>query len=429
MDYFRNISYMVSHIYLMLFFYFFTIHRYSEKKTKRICLCFFLTLSVSDCLKLNIYPNSGLCYVIVTILQILITQFTNIYISRTRDSRVLFLGLSASNYVIAGSLAASVAYIWTNNMVLSVMVSIVVHSVILWFLYGKIKDIWAKFFGKEYISNWWELCLIPVFFYTGFTFIAFFPYPLAQNPQNILGVIIFLITMFVSYVVVFRYVQSESNRKDIYWKKILYDIYIKDLENQYHSVEQFEQNLKILRHDIRHYSGMIDHLLDQEEYGEIRKIVKHINEVVDENKIVKYCNHVVINTILSNMMDRAKSMDIKVNLEAKIANELSVDAYEFASVIANLFENALLCVNELEEGEKYVNADIQCTGRHLLVDFKNKYEGEIEFDATTGLPKSKKGKNHGFGMQSVLAFSEKIGGNIGCYCEDGIFHIMMFAKF
>ena len=126
---------------------------------------------------------------------------------------------------------------------------------------------------------------------------------------------------------------------------------------------------------------------------------------------------------------KTKSMDIKVNLEAKIANELSVDAYEFASVIANLFENALLCVNELEEGEKYVNADIQCTGRHLLVDFKNKYEGEIEFDATTGLPKSKKGKNHGFGMQSVLAFSEKIGGNIGCYCEDGIFHIMMFAKF
>lgn len=37
-------------------------------------------------------------------------------------------------------------------------------------------------------------------------------------------------------------------------------------------------------------------------------------------------------------------------------------------------------------------------------------------------------KNHGLGMQSVQEFSNRIGGNIGCYCEDGMFHIMLFAK-
>lgn len=47
----------------------------------------------------------------------------------------------------------------------------------------------------------------------------------------------------------------------------------------------------------------------------------------------------------------------------------------------------------------------------------------------TGLPKSQKGKNHDLGMQSVSAFADKTGGNIGCFCEDGIFQIMLFAKF
>ena len=60
---------------------------------------------------------------------------------------------------------------------------------------------------------------------------------------------------------------------------------------------------------------------------------------------------------------------------------------------------------------------------------KNEYEKEIIFDPYTGLPRSRKGENHGLGMQSVSAFSNKIGGNIGCYCENGTFNIVIFAKF
>ena len=46
----------------------------------------------------------------------------------------------------------------------------------------------------------------------------------------------------------------------------------------------------------------------------------------------------------------------------------------------------------------------------------------------TGLPEYSAGEGHGLGMQSVQSFSDKIGGNIGCYCEDGVFHLMLFAK-
>ena len=76
-----------------------------------------------------------------------------------------------------------------------------------------------------------------------------------------------------------------------------------------------------------------------------------------------------------------------------------------------------------------MDVKIHCEAGFLLIHMKNEYENEILFDEETGLPKSRKGGNHGFGMQSVRAFSDKIGGNIGCYCEDGLFHIVLFAKF
>ena len=81
MEYFNNISYLISHIYLMLYIYLFVNHRYSKRTTAAICFTAGLLLALTDCLKLNIFPESDLCYFTVTIIQIIITQSTVIFIS------------------------------------------------------------------------------------------------------------------------------------------------------------------------------------------------------------------------------------------------------------------------------------------------------------------------------------------------------------
>ena len=180
---------------------------------------------------------------------------------------------------------------------------------------------------------------------------------------------------------------------------------------------------------MRHYSNMIDSFLEQQEYDEIKKVTAHINTVADENKMKRYCGNLIANTIIARMIEKANSLAVEVHLDAVVEKEIPVNGYEFALVLANLFENAMDCVKEFEKNKKYVDVKIRCEEEYLLIHMKNKYEKEILFDPYTGLPKSRKGGSHGWGMQSVQAFSDKIGGNLGCYCEDGMFHIMLFAKF
>lgn len=427
--YYNNISYLISHIFLMLFLYLFIAHRFTKRKTAAICFFSFCVLCIADCLKLNLFSGNDWCYAIVTIFQIFVAQFTGLFIAKKRDSKALFIGLSASNYVIVGSVVASVLHIWTGNVPLSLAGSTAVHAGILFILYIRIRNIWLKFQYKEAFKSWWELCLIPVLFYCSFSYFAFFPNTLYDNPENIIGVIVFIVTMLISYVVAFRYVESESERADAYWKNVMFESYIKGLENQYYLVEEAEKNLQILRHDMRHYSNMIDSLLEQKEYDEIKRVTAHINTVTDGNKIKHYCSNVIVNTIIARMMEKAHSLAIEVHRDIVIAKEIRVNDYEFALVLANLFENALDCVKDLAENKRAVDVKIRCEEDHLLIHMKNPYEKEIIFDSDTGLPKSQKGENHGWGMQSVQAFSDKIGGNIGCYCEGGLFHMMLFAKF
>ncbi len=427
--YYNNMYYMISHIFLMLFLYLFIACRYSRRKTAVICVLAFVTLCVTDCMKLNAFPDSDGCYTFVTIFQIFVVQFTGLFLSQKRDSKALFAGLSASNYVIVGSVAATVFDIWTGNAAVSLAGSFAVHAGILFILYRRTREIWLKFQFKESVKNWWELCLIPVLFYCSFSYFAFFPNTLYDIPENIIGVMVLIATMLTSYVVAFRYVESESDRADTYWKNVMFEAYIKGLENQYYSVEQSEKNLHILRHDMRHYSNMIDAFLEQGEYGEIKRVTAHINTVADENKIKKYCENLIVNTILSHVMEKADSLNVVVRGDIVVAKEIPVNGYEFALVLANLFENAMDCVRDFENERKFVDVRIRCEDDHLLIHMKNEYDTEIVFDSYTGLPKSRKGGNHGWGMQSVQAFSDKIGGEITCYCESGIFHIMLFARF
>lgn len=166
--YYKNISYTISHIFVVLFMYLFIAPRYSKPKTAAICTAMFFAITAPNVLKLNLFPNSRLCYLIVTVYQIVMTQMTGLIISIKRDSKALFVGLSASNYVIAGSIMATIIYIYTSNLLLCTAGCILTHIVLMFLLYVKLREIWVQIQKKEAMNSWWKLCLIPVFFSADF---------------------------------------------------------------------------------------------------------------------------------------------------------------------------------------------------------------------------------------------------------------------
>lgn len=428
MVYFKDISYMLSHVFFMAFIWLFLEHRFSRRKTMGVFFLSFLILSVLDYLKLNLFPDSGLCYFAADIIQIFTAQYTGIFISRKRNSGTLFIGLSASNYVSVGSITASILYIYTGNMWIALAGNVLMHLLLLSVIYYCMGDIFRRLYVRDYQKSWWQLCLIPMFFFCSFSSLAFFPYTLYEHPENILASIFAMITMLVSYVVVLQYLDSEMKQIEGYWKNVMFESYSKGLESQRYMVEQAEQNLRILRHDMRHYALMIDSLLDQGEYDEIRNIAGYLNEVMDENKVARYCENLIVNTILLKMAEQAKNCDVTLNLDVLISPQIPVNEYEFALVIANLLENAVTAVKDMKTG-RFVEGKIHCTEGYLLIDLENPCRKEIRFHSVTGLPESEGKRNHGLGMQSVLAFCDNLGGNIDCYCENDRFRLILFVNF
>ncbi len=53
MEGFKNISYMLSHIFLFTFIYLFNVHKYSKRTTIGICFLSFFLITITDILKLS----------------------------------------------------------------------------------------------------------------------------------------------------------------------------------------------------------------------------------------------------------------------------------------------------------------------------------------------------------------------------------------
>lgn len=423
------VSSVISYIFLILFFSLFVNRKYSRLKTVFMCTAAILLMWGMEILKSITFSYSNSFYIAGTIFQIVVTQGTALAISDTRDSKVLFTGLCGSNYVMAGALTGSISYAFTQSMICSVVLSVAVHALVLTFMEVRVRKIYLSFYTRQNMKSWWRLCLVPVLFYCCFCFLAIFPNPLSENPSNILGTIMLLITMFVSYVVVFRYVENEMSRNKLYWDNKLFESYIYGLESQYEAVEESERNLRILRHDMRHYTEMVYKMLEQKQYEEAKEILGQVTKVIEDTKIEKYCENIKINSIVSSLMGKIRKCGITVDIDMQVPEELPVDGLELASVVANLLENAFYSVKDRPEEDRNIRLLVRFVDNWLIVEVENKCVEDLSLSPDKKLPISSKGEGHGVGLQSVAAFADKINANLGCYYENEIFTVRLAAKF
>lgn len=428
MEIFRGLSYIFSYIFILLFFFLFINQKYSKKVFLLIASVAVIILFVTDIIKLILYADNSFMYVAITLFQIILTQGIAFFTSKNRNDKTLFVALCGSNYVLIGTIIGIIIYIYTKNTVISIVVNLLIHIIILLLLFFTTRKKLMDIYYKNNMKRWWELCLIPALFYAAISFLSVFPYSLFDKHDNIAGLIILLLMMIVIYSVILHYIEGEINRSEIYRKNEIFMYYIKGLESQYESVEKSEQNLRILRHDMRHYAELINSLIEQEKYEEIKNIMKYINNTVKENKVQKFCENIKVNSIVSKMVEKADSMNIEIEIDMNIPEELPFSDIELAGVVANIMENAITAEKNLEVSEKKINLLVKYVDNRLIIEMRNKCQNNIHFNPITKLPMSIKGEGHGIGFQSISTFANKINANLDCFCEDGVFTIRMLAN-
>lgn len=237
----------------------------------------------------------------------------------------------------------------------------------------------------------------------------FYRYLTQTTNQYILRLEIFGVAIISVYIISIGFFSLLINKyKNTFIKAHEKDKLDKQLEmivDQYKIREKKDQELTILRHDLKHVLITAVTLIKQEKYQDAQSFLEDNVKTIELNKVIKYCSDPIINAIICYYKNLC--IENKISLQIKISNiesVLKINSSEIAILLSNCFDNAINASKKLKNNRLIEFKFINNNGK-LVLQIKNKYNGNIEFDKDN-LPTNHK-VNHGIGTQSIVTFCKK----------------------
>lgn len=232
---------------------------------------------------------------------------------------------------------------------------------------------------------------------------------ISTTTQNVLKINIFSLALLSVYTVSITgfYMFLKSYQKELinnFDTKILN----KQIENIMEISElkaQSDNELRILRHDMKHVLVTISTLINNGEIEQAQELINSYNVSIENTKRKRYCNDPLINSVLEYYEQQCINNDI--NFKTKINNFeelLTIPSNEIVIVISNCLDNAINASLKLKNNRAVTFIFLNNNGR-LILQIKNKYDGNISFD-TNNLPTNDK-EEHGFGTKSIELFAKR----------------------
>ncbi|MHC1723727.1 MAG: ATP-binding protein [Aminipila sp.] len=199
----------------------------------------------------------------------------------------------------------------------------------------------------------------------------------------------------------------------------LLNLQIKSITDNAHLIEEKEEKIKILRHDMRHQIQMLFSFISENENDKALTMLKKLNTQLSPICIAKFCPNQIINSAISVYADKGISSGIELEYEISLPKELPFDENDIAILFANVLDNAVnASLSQLEES-RIIKIKSRYEQHQLVIFVENYFAGKVFFD-NKGIPVSQK-SGHGFGTKSILSIVKKYNGTAVFTHEDNIF--------
>ncbi|MCD8118600.1 MAG: GHKL domain-containing protein [Lachnospiraceae bacterium] len=185
---------------------------------------------------------------------------------------------------------------------------------------------------------------------------------------------------------------------------------------QYESISREMENVKRMRHDMRHTLNHLSDLLEQGEEQAMQEYLADMTVQISHRETVQYCKNTTVNGLLQYYVSMAADREIRCTVRAD-CDELPIAPVDLTIVLGNLMENAIHSCEQTEEnrwitvaigvisGSMLIQITNPCQGVHL----SGKYRQNGGFLPAEAFVSGRQGG--GYGLHSLEHTAEKYGGN------------------
>lgn len=200
-------------------------------------------------------------------------------------------------------------------------------------------------------------------------------------------------------------------------EKELLEINEQLLHQQMELMSESEMEAARIRHDVRHHVVLMKEYVEKGEFDELRVYLEQYGEDIESRRETDICKNRAVNSILSAYAKKARSRNIQVVMDVRLAEGLAVRDLDWVAILANMFENAIYGCGDSGLQEQAIDIYIAQKRNKVIIQCRNTSNGGIVF--RKGLPQSEKGG--GIGVRSIIKAASNYDGETDFVVEDGKF--------
>jgi signal transduction histidine kinase len=192
----------------------------------------------------------------------------------------------------------------------------------------------------------------------------------------------------------------------------------------YDSLSGQMNEIRGIRHDIRHFIRVISRLSEEKRYDELKRFLSEYSEKTETDTLPVFCENIVANSILGYYSLKAKEGGIPLHCACSIQRQLSMSDSDLCIVLGNALENAVeACGNLDNESTRFISAEARTINGQLLLKIENSYNGSLNIQDGCYLS-TKSGQFHGIGTQNIRKVVEAYGGFVKMEHNGKVFTLM-----
>lgn len=173
-------------------------------------------------------------------------------------------------------------------------------------------------------------------------------------------------------------------------------------EEYYQQMENHQTKIRAIRHDLKNQLLTLT-TADGESEAQIEQLLK---EVIKEEES-QFTQNSGVNQLLSNKYQRAQESDIQTNFDVQVPAEMGFEMRDLGALIGNAVDNAIEACQRCTS-ERKIDLRLIYFNHMLLLEIENTTAEQV----TDFKTQKKKAFEHGFGVKSIQAITEKYHGDM-----------------
>lgn len=197
-------------------------------------------------------------------------------------------------------------------------------------------------------------------------------------------------------------------------------------EEYYHSLEEQQEKVRKLRHDMNNHFQMLQAYLQEGDGEKAKDYLKHMDISALQYGGRTFCREAALNAMLNNRYDKLCETGADVHFNLDIPEITGIETVDLCTIFSNSLDNAVEAVKKLKKAEdRRVTLRARYEKGYFSYQLANSKCNEIHRKNGSYLS-DKGGKNHGYGIENIREIVEKYGGKLTIEYTDSEFMLFLY---